>query len=103
MSQRTRQKLRWMAISIFVLGAVTAITLLIVPNAFMEEKGNDLYVAHMRLGLPYILYGIFQFMIVLAILYNLLAEDRIGLTRQGKYFLVASFFPVFAITSGVIG
>jgi hypothetical protein len=57
----------------------------------------------MRLGFPYILYGIFQITIVLAILYNLLAEDRIGLTRQGKYFLVASFFPVFAITSGVIG
>ena len=103
MSQHTRLQLRWMAIAIFVLGGVTAITLLIVPNAFMEEKGNGLYVAHMRLGLPYILYGIFQFMIVLAILYNLLAEDRIGLTRQGKYFLVASFFPVFAITSGVIG
>ncbi|HSJ89601.1 MAG TPA: hypothetical protein VK909_20480 [Anaerolineales bacterium] len=103
MSQRTRQKLRWMAISIFVLGGVTAITLLIVPSAFIEEKGNDLYIAHMKIGLPYILYGIFQLLIVLAILYNLLAQERIGLTRQGKYFLVASFFPVLAMTSGVIG
>ena len=103
MSQHSRERLHRMAIAIYVLSAVTAITLLVVPAAFIEEQGNDLYVAHMRLGFPYILYGIFQITIVLAILYNLLAEDRIGLTRQGKYFLVASFFPVFAITSGVIG
>ena len=103
MSRTSREQLRGMAIAIYLLSGITAITLLVVPNAFIEEQGNDLYVAHMRLGVPYILYGIFQITIVLAILYNLLTGDRIGLTRQGKYFLVASFFPVFAITSGVIG
>ena len=103
MSQRARVQLRRMAIAVYLLGGVTAITLLLVPHAFIEEKGNNLYVAHMKIGVPYILYGIFQVTIVLSILYNLLTEDRIGLTRQGKYFLVASIFPVFAITSGIIG
>jgi len=103
MSQHTQARLRWMAIVIYILAGVTAISLLMIPDAFIEEQGNNLYVAHMRIGFPYILYGTFQVIIVLGILYNLLAEDRIGLTQQGKYFLVASFFPVFAISSGIIG
>jgi hypothetical protein len=103
MSAQSRARLRWMAIATYALGASTAIALLLIPDAFIEEKGNALYVAHMRLSFPYILYGTFQLVIVIGILFNLLAEDRIGLTRQGKYFLVASFFPVFAISSGIIG
>ncbi len=57
----------------------------------------------MRLGFPYILYGAFQIVIVLGILYNLLTGDKIGLTRQGKYFLVASVFPAIAIIGGIVG
>jgi hypothetical protein len=103
MSQRTRARIRWMATAIYILAGVTALSLLVIQDAFVAEPGNDLYVAHMRIGFPYILYGAFQIIIVLGILYNLLAEERIGLTRQGKYFLVASFFPVFAVSSGIIG
>jgi len=103
MSQTSRRRLRSMATVVYLLGGVTALSLLVVPNAFIDEQGNALFVAHMRLSFPYILYGTFQLVIVISILYNLLAEERIGLTRQGKYFLVASFFPVFAISSGIIG
>lgn len=103
MSQRSQVRLRRIATAVYILGGVTTFLLLLLPDAFIDEQGNALYVAHMRLGFPYVLYGAFQVVIVLAILYNLLAEDRIGLTRQGKYFLVASFFPVFAISSGIIG
>ena len=103
MSPHSRARLQWMKISIYLLAAVTALTILWVPDAFIEERGNDLYVAHMKLGFPYILYGIFQAVIVFGILFNLLTDERIGLTRQGKYFLVASVFPVLGIVSGVVG
>jgi hypothetical protein len=103
MPQHSRAPLRWMQIAVYLLGGVTAILLLTTPDAFIEEQGNTLYVAHMRLGFPYILYGAFQIVIVLAILYNLLTGDRIGLTRQGKYFLVASIFPALAIVGGIVG
>jgi hypothetical protein len=42
-------------------------------------------------------------LIVFGILYNLVTDERIGLTRQGKYFLVASIFPVLGIVSGIVG
>jgi hypothetical protein len=103
MSTRSRTRLQWMKISIYLLAAATALTLLWVPDAFIDERDNDLYVAHMRLGFPYILYGIFQALIVFGILYNLVTDERIGLTRQGKYFLVASIFPVLGIVSGIVG
>ncbi len=103
MPKQSRERHRGMEVAMYVLGGVTALALIAIPDAFVDEQGNDLYVAHMRIGFPYILYGIFQVAIVLGMLYNLLADDRIGLTRQGKYFLVASFFPGFAVASGVIG
>lgn len=103
MSSESRSRHTWMATIVYLLGGLTALLLLTTRNAFVEEEGNALFVAHMRLGYPYILYGTFQITIVVSILYNLLAEERIGLTRQGKYFLVASFFPVLAISSGIIG
>jgi hypothetical protein len=103
MPKHSRVELRWMQTAIYILGGVTAASLLMIPDAFIEEQGNDVYVAHMRLGFPYILYGAFQVVIVLSILYNLLTGDRIGLTRQGKYFLVASVFPAIAIVGGIVG
>jgi hypothetical protein len=103
MSLPNRLQLRWMQIAVYLLGGVTAIMLLTTPDAFIEEQGNAVYVAHMRLGFPYVLYGAFQVVVVLAILYNLVTGDRIGLTRQGKYFLVASVFPAMAIVGGIVG
>jgi len=103
MSPHSRVQLRWMQMAVYLLGGGTAILLLTTPDAFIEEQGNALYVAHMRPGFPYILYGAFQIVIVLAILYNLLTGDKIGLTRQGKYFLVASVFPAIAIVGGIVG
>ena len=103
MPKQSRERHRWMEIAIYILAGVTALILLAIPDAFIDEQGNDLYVAHMRIGFPYFLYGTFQVVIVLGMLYNLLVDNRIGLTRQGKYFLISSFFPGSAVASGVIG
>ena len=103
MSPRSRERLRWMEVLIYMFGGITATLLLVTRDSFVGEQGNMLYVAHMGIGLPYVLYGIFQFVIALGILYNLLTEDKIGLTRQGKYFLVASLFPAAAVVFGVVG
>ncbi len=103
MPKQSRERHRGMEVAMYILGGVTAFALLALPDAFIDEQGNDLYVAHMRIGFPYVLYGIFQVAIALGMLYNLLADDRIGLTQQGKYFLAASFFPGLAVASGVIG
>jgi hypothetical protein len=103
MSDQGQQRLRWMEIAIYVLGAVTATLLLATRATFIGEQGNMLYVAHMQLGWAYAFYGIFQFVISFGILYNLLTDQKIGLTRQGRYFLVASIFPAIAVIFGVVG
>jgi hypothetical protein len=103
MSPQGRERLRWVEVSVYLLGGVTATLLLATLNAFVAEQGNALYIAHMGLSLPFILYGIFQFVVSVGILYNLLTDNKIGLTKQGRYFLVASLFPAAAVVFGVVG
>lgn len=102
MSLHSQKQLRWLEISMYILACLTAVSLLL-PKTFIGEQGNALFVAHMRIGLPYILYSIFQWGIAICILLNLLIDDRVGLTSRGKYFLVASIFPAASVIYGAAG
>src|SRR6266487_595792 len=102
MSIHTQKRLRRLEISVYVLAFITAV-LLLLPNSFIGEEGNALFVAHMRIGFPYIVYSVYQWGIALSILLNLLIDDRAGLTSRGKYFLVASIFPTASVIYGVTG
>jgi GAF domain-containing protein len=95
-------RLRWLRIGIYTLTIMTAILLLVTPNAFVGEQGNRLYVARMGGAPPYILYGLSQFVIAISLLYNLLSGNKIGLTPQGRFFLLASIFPIAAVVYGVL-
>jgi hypothetical protein len=99
---RNRKKLDWPGLVIYALGVVTAFLLVINSNSFIGEQGNLLYVARMGIGLPYILYGIFQFVASAGILFNLLKGNKIGLTSQGRFFLLASVFPTAGVCYGVL-
>jgi hypothetical protein len=96
-----RRSYRWLTFGIYLLAFVTGTLLVGTRNAFVREEGNVLYVAHMGVGLPYILYGIFNITISAGILYNLLSHNKVGFTQQGKYFLFASIFPIAAIGYGI--
>jgi len=102
MSVHNQKQLRWLEISVYILAFITAV-LLLLSNPFVSEVGNALFVAHMQIGLPYILYSVFQWGIAICILLNLLIDDRVGLTPRGKYFLVASVFPAVSVLYGVAG
>lgn len=95
-------RLRWLRIGIYTISIITAVLLLATPNAFVGEPGNLLYVARMGIGLPYILYGVIQFVIAICILYNLLTGNKVGLTPQGRVFLLASIFPIAAVAYGIL-
>ncbi len=100
MSESSQRRFRWIMRGIYLL-AILAILFLLQPGAFMKEEGNALYVAHMSGGAPYIVYSIYQVVIAIFILFNLLVDDRIGLTARGKYFLAASIFPALSVLYGV--
>ncbi|HJR78463.1 MAG TPA: hypothetical protein VJ821_00235 [Anaerolineales bacterium] len=102
MSMHSQKRLRGLEISMYILAVITAV-LLLLSNPFVGEVGNALFVAHMAIGLPYIVYSIYQWAIAICILLNLLIDDRVGLTPRGKYFLVASVFPAASVVYGVAG
>ncbi len=100
MSEHNQKRFRRMEWCIYVLGAAS-ILMLLQPGAFTGEEGNALHVAHMNNRLPFRIYGLYQILVAVGILFNLLAGDRVGLTRRGKYYLTASIFPVVSIIYGI--
>lgn len=101
MSAASQKRFRWMEWSIYFLGALS-ILLVLQPGAFTGEAGNSLHVAHMNDSPPYRIYSLYQLLVSVGILFNLLAGDRVGLTSRGKYYLAASIFPVLSVIYGVI-
>ncbi len=98
-----RQKgLRWLKIAIYLLGTLTALLLASTREAFVSERQNLLWVGRMGVGLPYIVYGLYQVLCGSGILYNLLSGNRIGLKPQGRFLLLASFFPMLAVGYGIL-
>lgn len=102
LSEKIRKSLQWWTSAVYVLAAVAIALLISTRNAFVGEQGNVLYVARMGVGLPYILYGIFEIVALGGILYNLLAFNRVGFTTEGKFFLAASLFAVAGVAYGIV-
>lgn len=100
MSEHNQKRFRWMEWCIYFLGAAS-ILMLLQPGAFIDEEGNALHVAHMSNRPPYRIYGLYQILVSLGILFNLLVGDRVGLTRRGKYYLTASIFPILSVLYGI--
>src|SRR5688572_24557548 len=102
LAEKIRKSLQWWTSAVYILAAVTIALLISTRNAFVGEQGNVLYVARMGVGLPYILYGVFEIVALGGILYNLLAFNRVGLTTEGKFFLAASLFAVAGVAYGIV-
>lgn len=101
MSEYSRKRFWRLAYGIYVFALIT-VTLLLTPGAFINEEGNALYVAHMASGIPNTMYAIYQLIVAICILLNLLIDSRVGLTSEGKFFLTASIFPIGSILYGVV-
>ena len=102
MSERNQQKYRFIEWGIYGMGTLS-ILLLLQPGSFILEEGNALSVAHMNnTSWAYRVYGLYQLILSFGIMLNLLVGDRVGLTPRGKYFLVASFFPIASVIYGVL-
>ena len=100
--ERNQKKQRPASVGLYVAAVIVIVTLLSTRSAFVEEQGNALWVAHMGISLPFVLYGVFQLFASAGILYNLLSGPKIGLSAQGSYFFIASLLPIGAVGYGVI-
>lgn len=101
-ADREEPRPNWPGIGIYALGAGIAALMLSDTSVFIGEQGNVVYVARMGVGLPFVLYGAFQILACAGILYNLLSGSRIGLTSQGRFFLLASVFPTIGVGYGIL-
>jgi hypothetical protein len=97
-----RRTFRWIRTSFYILSSIIAFMLLGTHNAFVGEPANLLWVGRMGFGLPFLLYGIFQVVASVGILYNLLADRKFVFSIQGRYLLYASFLPILAVGYGVL-
>jgi len=98
-----RKRHRPWSAGIYLLGIITILLLITSQNSFVSEQGNNLYVARMGVGLPYILYGVFELVAFTGIFYNLLAHNQVGLTTEGRYFLFATSITVAGLGYGLMG
>lgn len=101
-SVRSRERLRWAEISIYILCGLTAILMLTSSDIFSGKQGSPPSMPNMRIGAPSVLYLFFLLLVSLGIFYNLFTDKRIGLTPQGKYFLLASILIISAVGYGVL-
>jgi hypothetical protein len=97
----SRKKWRWMEYGIYGFAAVTLLVLL-QPGAFINEVDSSLYIAQTGKTSTNLVYGLFQLTISVCILLNLLVDERVGLTQRGKFFLIASFFPIGSVVYGIV-
>jgi hypothetical protein len=100
--KEARKRLLPWTIAVYALGASAIILLLGTANSFIGERDNILYVARMGVGLPYILYMLFQMTTLVGIHFNLLAHGRLASTPAGKYFAVASLFAAAGVGYAVL-
>lgn len=99
---QTQKRVRGLEIFIYLLAGITIFLLSITRTAFVGEEGNVLYVGRMGLGFPFVLYSVFLISASTGILYNLLTDTKVGLGLQGRFFLVASIFPIIEIGYGIL-
>ncbi|MEN9563255.1 MAG: hypothetical protein RIR73_1499 [Chloroflexota bacterium] len=100
--ENTRFRSQPLTYIVYIIAAATISLLISTRDAFVGEAGNVLYVARMGIGLPYLMYGVFEVAALAGIHYNLLAYQRVGLRREGRYFLFASLFALIGVMYGII-
>ncbi|MBE7433420.1 MAG: hypothetical protein HS100_05865 [Anaerolineales bacterium] len=100
--EHARYRSRPLTYIVYIVAIVTVTLLLRTQGAFVGEVGNVLYVARMGIGLPYMMYGVFEIVVLTGIHYNLLAYKRVGLKPEGRYFLFASLFALFGVSYGIV-
>lgn len=97
----SRRRLRWMEYGMYAFAGIT-ILVLFQPGAFINEVDSALYVAQTGKTSTNLVYGLFQLTISICILFHLLVDEKVGLTSRGKFFLIASFFPIGSVLYGIV-
>lgn len=97
-----QQKFLWLGRGIYLMVLITIIMLLLNKPDFARRYENELYVAQLGAGFVYYFYSFTQLILSIGLITNLLVEQKIRFTPQGRLFLFASIFPTLAVFYGII-
>jgi hypothetical protein len=93
---------RWRVNAIYAFGVMIIGLLLWTRTGFVEERGDELWMARMSIQWPDIIYGLFQFLASASILYNFRVGAIVGKGLQNRQFFAASLLAISAVAYGVL-
>ncbi|MBL8049701.1 MAG: hypothetical protein JNM46_00635 [Anaerolineales bacterium] len=102
LEKTNQQKILWLVRGIYLMVLITIIMLLLNKPDFARRYENELYVAQLGAGFVYYFYSLTQLILSIGLMTNLLVEQKIRFTPQGRLFLFASIFPTLAVFYGII-
>ena len=86
----TRVRLKWLRVAVFAVYGAMALLAAGGSSTFGVGQDEGIFIARLQPGPAFFVYPGALMFTSAAILYNLLAGDRIGFSPQGRFFLVAS-------------
>lgn len=97
-----KAKLRWMEIIIYALGTISVALLITEQNVGFREREDILFTAKLSDSFANILYGLTQITAFTGVIVNLIADQRVRITDEGKYLALASLFLIAALVYGIL-
>ncbi len=98
----SQKKQRWRVGGIYALGFFNMLLLLWSGIGFVEEQSDALLMAQSSIQPADIVYGMFQVLAAVSILYNFRVGAKIGAKLQNRYFFAASLLAVSAVAYGAL-
>lgn len=96
-----QRRYRWMEISIYALGILSILLLILTKSGSSREPEDLLLTVGLENNFVSILYGMTQVFGAAGILFNLTAQQRVWHTVEGRYLFGASSFLVLALGYGI--
>jgi GAF domain-containing protein len=98
----SQKQQRWRVGGIYVLGLVSVILLPWGSAGFAEREGSALHMPQISIQLPDVVFGLFQVLAGVSILYNFRVGAKAGAVLQNRYFFAASLLAVSAVAYGAL-
>lgn len=102
LTEDKQKRLRWMQIGIATLAAISVLFLIFSPSGIKRNEEEILYTAQLEGNFVNMLYGAAQITASAGVFFNMAVQRRYRSTNEGKYFLLASLFLVFALVYGIL-
>ena len=93
---------RWRVMVIYAFGFINIVLLLWTGTTFVAEQSDILWMSQSSIQPADVVYGMFQVLAGVSILYNFRVGAKIGAKLQNRYFFAASLLAVSTVAYGAL-